>query len=120
MANEEIDRIMAERVMGWEEVDLDGYTAWRNKAGHIAAGFYSWFPSTSRVQAIDCLEAWIRAHEVRVRSARLSYIPAGWCVSLRLYEPEQVVGYAQQESLALAICKALAEAIGTTDATPTE
>ena len=61
-------------------------------------------------QAIENLEAWI--HGVRPRSARLSCIPAGWCVSLRLYEPERVVGYAQNKSLALAICKALAEAVG--------
>lgn len=108
MDNREIDRLTAEKVMGWHaKKDLSKYpnAGWYDKDGQFVERAIMWDPSENIERAWQVVEKMLSEKHYFSIQAHTFYIPPAWVV--RMGEQEET-----NQSISLAICLVALKAVG--------
>lgn len=120
MNNQDLDKLMALEVMGWKLEDCDPPMAYQfdepvsywtsyDADGNQTNGenykkyFHQWHPTTDLNQAMQCVEKFGRYWSISRGYVRKDF----WCVNV----DDKFVSSDESDSIPLAICQAIAEAI---------
>ena len=103
--NAELDKFMAEKVMGWEELGF----SWKDSEHNVKCDILDWHPTKDPGQAMRCAEKLSKDNTWRVE---IDIVPHGFAVNIaeKTYG-ENYLSSRFGDELPLAICEAIVSAI---------
>jgi len=108
----ELDRLVAERVMGWSDAQdasqyYPGDGVWRSPDGHPLHA-KKWSPSTDIEAAMEVVNKLLSRYNFSIYSGRY---PIRWFVQIVAVEDWETKALVEDENLPLAICRAALSAL---------
>jgi len=107
-----LNELMAEKVMGWYLIEIDGIFYWEEediRPKKICCS--DWNPTEDIAQALMCVKRYVEYANMRFE---MDILPHGYSISLKQMDDKMISGsfVGKNDSLTKAICECIAEAIG--------